>query len=221
MSNRRTYQFEPSSPKESEITTYTENNTSQSVPSLRAKAISLSFVDPMMEKGYRKWTIDKYDRFHILLYVVMLIWTSLLFIFEYLESNHISTNYFRIGYYAIALIGALTTKLTKKHNDLLIILCSSVLLIVSTADNVVLFNRTAKFHPMESNWIPMLIILHSSMSLIHVRYWLLILFIPVSYFISLCISRSFYNTSNVFCTNLELVRYRHFMVFSFSSVYIY
>ena len=200
-SNRKTYNYQDNaklaSPKESEITTYTENTTTQSVPSLRAKNISLTFVDPVMEKGFRKWSIEKYDRFHVFLYGMILIWVSLLFVFEYLTFGTTRTNYFRIGYYGIAIVGILITKLTVKHNDLVLIGLTTLILVISTIDDVQGFNLTSEYTSIESNWYPMLIILHSSMSLIHVRYWLLVTIIPLTYLISLCISRSFYLTSKV------------------------
>ena len=202
MSNarRKTFQYEnqqPTSPKESEITTYTENTTSQSVPSLRVRQLTLIFVDAMMEKGFRKWILEKYDRFHVLLYVMILLWVTLMFIFDYLEQGRVKNDYFRLVYYGIAIMGILVTKLTRKNNDLVMIGASTVLLVVSTADDVLTFNATAEYTSIETNWFPMLIILHSSMSLIHVRNWLFVLVIPVVYLISYCVSRSFFITTKV------------------------
>eukprot|EP00834_Sanchytrium_tribonematis_P001444 NODE_35_length_36362_cov_0.944434.p20 type:complete len:253 gc:universal NODE_35_length_36362_cov_0.944434:1948-2706(+) len=213
MSNRKGFvHHDATSPKESEITTYTENTTTQSVPSLRVKAISLSFIDPQMEKGFKKWTLQKYDRFHVFLYAMILIWVSLLFIFDYLEHGFVSPNYFRIGYYAIALIGILVTKLTTKHNDFVAIILITILLVLSTGDDVTTFNSLSDFSSLESNWFPMLVILHASLSLIHSRSWLYLLIVPTCYFVSYCISRSFFHTNKVNLIDLELVRHSNIMV---------
>ena len=222
MSTRKGFPFDGvQSPRESEITTFTENTTSQSVPSLRSKAISLIFIDSLMEKNFKNWTVDKYARFHIFLYGIMLIWISLLFVIDFLVRGQVAANYFRIGYYGIAIIGILVTKLTKRYNDIVMIVLSSVILVLSTADDVVAFNKTSEFSQIESNWFPMLIILHSSMSLAHIRYWLLILVIPMSYITSICLSRSFYKTSKVIHIHLELVRYTNIMAINHGILYIY